>query len=82
MILSGDFDLVILDEATYPVTFDWIPVDEVVETLASRPSHVNVIVTGRDAHGAIVDLADTVTEMRQVKHAYERGIRAMRGLDY
>jgi cob(I)alamin adenosyltransferase len=82
MILSGDFDLVILDEATYPVTFDWIPVDEVVETLASRPSHVNVIVTGRDAHGAIVDLADTVTEMRKVKHAFDEGIQARRGLDY
>jgi cob(I)alamin adenosyltransferase len=82
MILSGDYDLIILDEATYPVTFSWIAVDEVLEVLRSRPSHVNVVITGRDADPAIVDLADTVTEMRKVKHAFDEGIQARRGLDY
>jgi cob(I)alamin adenosyltransferase len=82
IVMSGDYDLVILDEATYPVTFSWIGVEEVLEVLRSRPSHVNVVITGRDADPAIIDLADTVTEMRKVKHAFDEGIQARRGLDY
>ncbi len=82
IMMSGDYDLVILDEATYPVTFSWIGVEEVLEVLRSRPSHVNVVITGRDADPAIIDLADTVTEMRKVKHAFDEGIQARRGLDY
>lgn len=82
IVLSGDYDLVILDEATYPVTFSWIGVDEVLEVLRSRPPHVNVVITGRDADPAIIDLADTVTEMRKIKHAFDEGIQARRGLDY
>lgn len=82
IMMSGDYDLVILDEATYPVTFSWIGVEEVLEILRSRPSHVNVVITGRDADPAIIDLADTVTEMRKVKHAFDEGIQARRGLDY
>jgi cob(I)alamin adenosyltransferase len=82
IILEGDHDLVILDEATYPVTFGWIPVGDVLEVLRSRPEHVNVVITGRDADEAIIELADTVTEMRKVKHAFDEGIQARRGLDY
>jgi len=82
IVMSGDYDIVILDEATYPVTFSWIGVEEVLEVLRSRPSHVNVVITGRDADPAIIDLADTVTEMRKVKHAFDEGIQARRGLDY
>jgi cob(I)alamin adenosyltransferase len=79
---SGDYDLVILDEATYPVTFGWIPVDEVLETITTRPPNVNVIITGRDADERLIDLADTVTEMRKVKHAFDEGIVAKKGLDF
>ena len=82
LIAAGDHRLVILDELTYLCTWGWIDTDEVVATLRDRPAHVNVIVTGRDAPAAIVDVADTVTEMREVKHAYQRGIRAKRGIDY
>jgi cob(I)alamin adenosyltransferase len=82
IVMSGDYDLVILDEATYPVTFAWIGVEEVLDVLRSRPSHVNVVITGRDADPAIIDLADTVTEMRKIKHAFDEGIQARRGLDY
>ena len=81
-IASGDYDLVILDEATYPVTFGWIDGDRVVEVLESRPVHVNVIITGRDADQRLVDIADTVTEMRKVKHAFDAGIVARKGLDF
>ena len=82
LIASGDHDLVILDEATYPITFEWIDVDDVVEALRSRPANVNVIITGRDAHQAVIDVADTVTEMRKVKHAFDTGISAKKGLDF
>jgi len=81
-ISSGDYDLVILDEATYPVTFGWIGSDEVVRTLNQRPSNVNVVVTGRDADAALIEIADTVTEMRKVKHAFDEGVSAKKGLDY
>jgi cob(I)alamin adenosyltransferase len=79
---SGAYQLVILDEATYPVTFGWIDVDDVAETITERPTGVNVIITGRDAHEELVDLADTVTEMRKIKHAFDSGIQAKKGLDY
>jgi cob(I)alamin adenosyltransferase len=82
VIEAGAHRLVVLDEITYPVNWGWIPLDEVVAVLVGRPDDVSVVVTGRDAPAAIVDLADTVTEMRNVKHAYERGIRAKKGIDY
>lgn len=79
---AGEHQLVIFDELTYLSSFGWIPIAEIVEAIRNRPSHVNVVVTGRDAAPELVDLADTVTEMREVKHAYQQGIRAMRGIDY
>jgi cob(I)alamin adenosyltransferase len=82
VIRSGEYDLVILDEITYPMNWDWIDTAEVVETIRSRPEHVNVIATGRDAPVPLVDIADTVTEMAKVKHAYDRGVMARRGLDF
>jgi cob(I)alamin adenosyltransferase len=81
-IASGDFGLVILDEITYPMNWGWIPVAEVVEAIRSRPPHVNVIATGRDAPPELVEVADTVSEVRSVKHAFDRGVRAIRGIDF
>ncbi len=81
-IRSGDYDLVILDEATYPVTFGWVPIGDVVETLLQRPGSVSVIITGRDAAPELIEIADTVTEMRNVKHAFDVGVVARKGLDY
>lgn len=82
MISGGDFRLVILDELTYLCTWGWIDTDDVVATLAGRPARTNVIVTGRDCPQAIIDIADTVTEMRKVKHAYDKGIVAKKGIEY
>jgi cob(I)alamin adenosyltransferase len=79
---AGDHQLVIFDELTYLSTFNWLPIDTVVEAITNRPRHVNVVVTGRDAAPELIDIADTVTEMVEVKHAYQQGIRAMRGIDY
>ncbi len=82
IIDAGAHELVILDELTYLMNWGWVDPATVVRTLADRPSHVSVVVTGRDASPALIEIADTVTEMRNVKHAYDRGIAAKRGIDY
>lgn len=82
LITSGEYSLVILDEVTYPLTWGWVDLDRVVEIVATRPEHVNVIFTGRDAPDALIALADTVTVMQNMKHAYQQGIRAMKGIDF
>ncbi len=79
---AGEHRLVILDEITYPMNWGWIDSASVVETIRSRSPKTNVVCTGRDAPEALIDIADTATEMRVVKHAYESGIRAMKGIDY
>jgi cob(I)alamin adenosyltransferase len=81
-IRSGDYGLVVLDEITYPMSWGWIPTAEVIEAIRRRPPSVNVIATGRDAPKELVELADTVTEMRKVKHAFDEGVRAIRGIDF
>ena len=81
-ILSGEWDLVILDEINYAISYGMLDPAKVVEALKKRPEMVHVILTGRNAHPTIVELADTVTEMRQVKHAYEKGVMAQRGIEY
>lgn len=81
-LASGAYGLVVLDEITYPINWGWIEVAEVVSAIAGRPATVNVIATGRDAPPELIAIADTVTEMRAVKHAFDQGIKAMRGLDF
>ena len=81
-ILSGKWDLVILDEINYAISYAMLDPEKVVETLKQKPEMVHVILTGRNAHAKIIEVADTVTEMRQVKHAYEAGILAQRGIEY
>jgi cob(I)alamin adenosyltransferase len=81
-IESDEYDLLILDEITYPVNWGWIEVDELLSVIAARPDRLNLILTGRDAPAELVQVADTVTEMKKVKHAYDEGIMARRGIDY
>ena len=81
-IREGDHRLVVLDEITYPINWGWIDGDDVVSTIVDRPPRVNVVITGRDAPDRLVEVADTVTEMTLVKHAYDRGIAAIRGIDF
>ena len=82
LIEQGAHRLVVLDEVTYPMQWGWIDADEVVATIAGRPPTVNVVCTGRDAPAGLVAVADTVTEMRKVKHVYDTGVLAMKGIDY
>lgn len=75
-------DLYILDEFTYPMTWGWVDVHEVVQTLRDRPGHQHVVVTGRAAPPALVEAADLVTEMRKVKHPMDAGVKGQRGIEW
>ena len=81
-LTSGEYDLVILDEVTYAMSYGWIDVGVVVNAVVGRASKTNVIITGRDAPQELIDVADTVTEMTMIKHAYQQGIRAKKGIEY
>jgi cob(I)alamin adenosyltransferase len=81
-IRSGVWDLVILDEINYAISYGMLDAAKVAATLKQKPEMLHVVLTGRNAHPTIVELADTVTEMRQVKHAYEKGVEAQRGIEY
>jgi cob(I)alamin adenosyltransferase len=82
VIADGEHRLVVLDELTYPINWGWIPADEVYAAIRGRPEQVNIVATGRDAPAGLIEVADTVTEMVKVRHAYDRGIKARRGLDF
>jgi cob(I)alamin adenosyltransferase len=79
---SGAHRLVVLDEITYPINWGWINGAEVAAAIKGRPHNVNVIATGRDAPPVLLAVADTITEMRKLRHAFDRGIKARRGLDF
>lgn len=81
-ITSGEYNVVVLDEITYPLSYGWLSLDEVIDALRTRPEHVHVIITGREAPQPLIDFADLVTEMRAVKHPFEQGMAAITGIDY
>ena len=76
------YDLVVLDELTYMLAFDYLPEDEVINALTGRPESQSVVVTGRGGGQALREAMDTVSEVKEVKHAYRAGIRARQGVDY
>ena len=82
VIASGEYDLVILDEFTYPMHYGWIPVADVIEVLSKRPEMQHIVITGRHAPQELVDYADLVTEMTVVKHPYQQGIKAQPGIEF
>jgi cob(I)alamin adenosyltransferase len=82
VLLTGEHDLVILDEINLALTFNLLPMAEVLQVLRDRPSWVEVVLTGRQAPPELVELADLVTEMRPVKHYYEVGVPARRGIEW
>jgi cob(I)alamin adenosyltransferase len=82
LLESGEYRTLILDEITYPMNWGWISTADVVEAIKNRSPKVNVILTGRDAPQELIDVADTVSEVNNIKHAYEQGIRAKKGIDY
>ncbi len=82
-ILAGEEDIIVLDEFSYAMHYEWVSVDEVVATLQCRPQHLHVIITGRYAPRGLTGAADLVTEMRLIKHPYEeQGIKAQPGIEF
>jgi cob(I)alamin adenosyltransferase len=83
-ISSGEYDLIILDEFTYVLRYGWVDTNEAIEWLkANKPPKMHIIITGRDAPEALIDFADLVTEMREIKHPYkEQGIQAQVGIEF
>jgi cob(I)alamin adenosyltransferase len=80
-IRAGEHFLVVLDEVTYPLRYGWVPLEQVLACLRERPAHVNVVLTGRGSPQELNDLADTVTEMTLVKHHFNAGVPAQRGIE-
>jgi cob(I)alamin adenosyltransferase len=82
-IASGEYNVVIMDELTYPLKFGWVDIGEVIATLQQRNPDMHVIITGRDAPQELIDYADLVTEMREIKHPYKlQGVRAQKGIEF
>lgn len=81
LMLAGGHFLIVMDEITYPIRFGWIALADVLEALRQRPPQTTVVLTGRDCPQEIIELADTVTEMRKIKHAFDAGIPAQRGIE-
>lgn len=82
MLQDASLDLVILDEITYMVSMDYLDLDELIAALQQRPPQQSVIITGRGCHRMLLEMADTVSEMRPVKHAFDAGIQAQQGIDW
>jgi cob(I)alamin adenosyltransferase len=81
-IESGQYDVVVLDEITYCFKFGWLDIDEVLAVLRDRPANQHVVITGRDAPPELIDFADLVTEMREIKHPYKAGVKAQKGIEF
>lgn len=82
MMESGDFDLVVLDEINIALRYEYLDIQAVIDGLAKRDARTSVILTGRDAKPELIEYADLVTEMTEVKHPFHAGIKAQRGVDY
>ncbi|HCG8626029.1 TPA: cob(I)yrinic acid a,c-diamide adenosyltransferase [Vibrio parahaemolyticus] len=82
MLQDDSIDVILFDELTYMVSYGYIDLDEVVEALNSRPKMQSVVITGRGAHRTLIEMADTVSEVKNVKHAFESGVKALKGVDW
>jgi cob(I)alamin adenosyltransferase len=82
MLQDPAFDLVVLDELTYMIAFKYLPEEEILEAIRNRPPGQSVVVTGRGGGKALQEIMDTVSEVKEIKHAYRAGIKARRGVDY
>lgn len=82
IIASGEYDVIVLDEFTYPMHYGWVDTNDVIEVLKNRPEMQHIIITGRNAPEALVEYADLVTDMQVVKHPYQKGIKAQPGIEF
>lgn len=81
-ILAGRHKLVILDELTYLITYNMVEESEILEVIARKPQGMHLVITGRNASAGLIEHADLVTEMREIKHPYKKGIKAQKGIEF
>ena len=81
-VRSGMYDLVILDEINYAVKMGLVNIDDIMDIIGSRPAGTDLILTGNHAHDRLIEAADLVTEMREIKHPFKSGVRAKKGIDF
>ncbi len=79
---NPEFDMILLDELNIVLRYDNLPLDEIIETLSNKPEDLHVIVTGRNAKDELIEIADLVTEMTQVKHPFRSGVKAQKGIEF
>lgn len=82
IIFSGKYNMVVLDELTYLITYGMVPEEEILNCLKNRPLGLNLVVTGRDASPMLMELADLITQMTEVKHPFRSGVTAQRGVEF
>lgn len=82
LLSDEQYNIVLLDEITYMYDFDYLPLADVLEALKKRPQYQNVFITGRTAIPELVELADTVSEVRDIKHAFRAGVKAQKGIEW
>jgi cob(I)alamin adenosyltransferase len=82
MLTDSSYDLVVLDELTYLILYQYLDENRILEAIANRPAQQHVVVTGRSASANLIELADTVSEIKEIKHAYKAGIQAQKGIDF
>ena len=81
-IASDGFDMLILDEINYAIDYQLLPVEEVLETIKAKSDRLHLVLTGRNAHPRIIEIADLVTEMKEIKHPFREGVKAQRGIEF
>jgi cob(I)alamin adenosyltransferase len=79
---SGDFHMIILDEVNYVVDYGLLPVDDLLEAIKDKPEGLHLVLTGRNAHPKVIEMADLVTEMQEIKHPFQKGIKAQKGVEF
>ncbi|MFH0958898.1 MAG: cob(I)yrinic acid a,c-diamide adenosyltransferase [Pseudomonadota bacterium] len=81
-IRSGKFKMVVLDELTYLITYGMVPEEDILNTLRNRPPELHIVITGRDASPGLIELADLVTEMKEIKHPFQNGVKGQKGIEF
>ena len=82
LLADNSIDVILLDEITYMIAYKYIDIEELIAALKCRPKHQHVIITGRGCHRSIIELADTVSEVQPIKHAFDNGVKAQKGIDW
>jgi len=79
---SGSYDMIVLDEIIMAIDFQLLKLEEVKEAIAQKPPELHIVLTGRNAPAELIEMADLVTEMREIKHPFSQGVNAQKGIEF